>query len=322
MSARQITARDGSSSADLAASGGAAAQQSPLRRARRVLITAVTTGLFGYFVLVGLGCVLQERLIFPRHFAGSPTVEPASPRERWWIDQAGGSGRTEAWVEIAAGRSAESPGPAVIYFHGNGEIIEEVPELVWRLYLSRGVSVAMLEYRGYGLSDGAPGQEAITSDALALRDRLVGHPAVDAERLVYHGRSIGGGAAAQLAAREPPAALILETTFTSVTAMARRFLVPPFLLRHPYRTDRVLEEFDGPVLIMHGDADTIVPVGHGRRLGDISPTGEYHEFPGEGHNDFPVDRARYERIIDAFLERAGVVGAGGEPRGGRGSGAP
>ncbi len=272
-----------------------------------MLTTAITAAIVGYLTLVGIGCAVQERLIFPRHFAANATLDPVPPRERWWIDQADSSGRTEAWVEIAPGRSAENPGPAVIYFHGNGEIIQEIPELVWRLYLNRGITVAILEYRGYGLSEGTPGQDAITSDALALHTKLVTHPAIDPDRLIYHGRSIGGGAAAQLAEREPPAALILETTFTSVTAMARRFLVPAFLLRHPYRTDRVLKDFDRPVLIMHGDTDNIIPVSHGRKLHKLSPTSEYHEFPNEGHNDFPVDRARYEQIIDNFLDSAGIT---------------
>ena len=272
--------------------------------------------------LMAVGCMLQERLIFPSHFAGRPSGEtPPGVEQRWVLHRETAyptarkpDARTEWWFVPGRGRSDESPGPAVLYFHGNGEILEEIHPSRWAVYTDRGVSVALMEYRGYGNADGRPGQKRVLADALAMRDAVLGLPEVDGSRLVYHGRSLGGGVAAQLAKREAPAGLVLETTFTSINAMARRYLMPSFLVRHPFRTDVVLEQhYEGPVLIVHGDEDVVVPVSHGRRLAAIAPDRTtYVEFRGDGHNDFPRDFRTYEQVVETWLNDVGLLPNGGD----------
>lgn len=279
----------------------------------------------GYVGLVTIGCGFQERLIFPRHFAGSPTVDPTPPTERWWIDQDESrvlteaakptEGRfTEVWFEPAPSRSAETPGPVVLYFHGNGEIIEEIPRFAWKQYLDAGVSVAVLEYRGYGKSDGTPGQARIVRDAVVLRDHLATHPLADPDRMIYHGRSIGGGVASQLAAQRPPAAMVLDSTFTSVPAVARRFLVPPFLIRHQFRTDRVLAEAGWPVLLSHGTNDTIIPHRHSEELHATTPDSTLFLYEGDGHNDMPRATSLYRERLHDFLNGRRLIEPPETPR--------
>jgi len=280
---------------------------------RRRVAAWITVLAVGYVALVTIGCGFQERLIFPRHFAGSPTVDPTAPTQRWWIDQdeprvlpertkPPGGRFTEVWFEPATARSAADPGPVVLYVHGNGEIIEEIPRSAWTQYLDAGVSVAVLEYRGYGKSDGTPGEARIVRDAVVLRDHLASHPLVDADRMIYHGRSIGGGVAAQLAARRPPAAMVLDSTFTSVPAVARRFLVPPFLIRHQFRTDRVLADARWPVLLSHGTNDTIIPHRHSEQLHATAPDSTLFLYEGDGHNDMPRATALYRERLHGFLD--------------------
>lgn len=268
--------------------------------------------------LMIVGCMLQERLIFPSHFAGTPTGFVPEGVEQWWVYHADTSeptkgepeARTEVWWQTGAGRSADDPGPAVLYFHGNGEILEEIPARKRRMYVERGVSIALMEYRGYGNADGRPGQDRILADAEQMLAMVLERPEVDEARVIYHGRSLGGGVAAQLAKHREPAGLILETTFTSVVAMARRYLAPAFLVRHPFRTDEVIREhYDGPVLVFHGDNDLIIPVSHGRRLAEIAPARTtYVETLGDGHNDFPRDFPAFERAVERWMAACGLAG--------------
>jgi fermentation-respiration switch protein FrsA (DUF1100 family) len=173
-----------------------------------------------------------------------------------------------------------------------------------------GVSVFLPEYRGYGHSAGKPSEAEIADDMVRFYDLLIRCADVDPSRVVFHGRSVGGGVAADLATRRVPAALILESTFASIARMAIKFGAPPFLLRHPFHTDRAVEALDAPTLIFHGTRDTVVPVSHGRLLHKLARRATYIEYNSD-HNDFPGEgnEEAYWREIQAFLGRAGVVSA-------------
>jgi hypothetical protein len=193
---------------------------------------------------------------------------------------------------------------AVILAHGNGELIDD--NFPWMArYLDLGVSVLLPEYRGYGRSGGSPSQAAITADMERFYDWLVQRAEVDPARVMFHGRSLGGGVMAALAAARTPAAMILESTFTSVASIWTRALLPPFLCRHPFRTDAVMEKYRGPVLVFHGTRDEVIPVRHGRRLHESIPQSRYVEMPA-GHNDFPPDPEAYWSAIRAFLHDNGL----------------
>ncbi len=253
--------------------------------------------------LAALNLFWQDRIIFPRHIippsAGIPFYEPTHII-RLDIER---GGQVEGWFMPVASATTETPAPAVIFFHGNGEIIDYLDDIVAG-YHRLGYSVLLPEYRGYGRSDGKPSQRAICSDARRFYDALTQRPDVDASRIVFHGRSLGGGVAAQLALERKPAALILQSVFKSVASMAWRVGAPPFLVRHPFYTDRAVAQLNVPILIFHGTRDEIIPVSHGRRLRRLAPHAVYIEYDA-GHNDFP-GRGREERYwtdIREFLDR-------------------
>ncbi|MBX3357780.1 MAG: alpha/beta hydrolase [Phycisphaeraceae bacterium] len=215
--------------------------------------------------------------------------------------------RVEGWFLPGLGRDAANPGPLVIYAHGNAELIEQNLGRA-RMYQDLGISVLMPEYRGYGRSGGSPGEAEIVADFGRFAEWAAGQPEVDPRQVVYHGRSLGGGVTAQLAARRPPFAMILESSFTSVTSMAWSFGVPPFLVRNTYRTDLVLPGLNRPLLIIHGTDDDIIPVVHGRRLHELAPGSTLVELAGT-HNDFPQDERAYRAAIRMFLDEHGLVPA-------------
>ena len=202
---------------------------------------------------------------------------------------------------------SNAPAPLVVFFHGNAELIDYQSTIV-EGYRRLGCSVLLPEYRGYGRSAGKPSEQAIVADAVRFYDEITRRPDVDPSRIVFHGRSLGGGPAAALAARRSAKALVLESTFTSVADMASAYLAPSFLVKNKFHTDRVLPTLEIPVLIFHGTRDDIIPVAHGRRLRDLATHGTYVEYDCK-HNDFPGDENEdaYWEQVAAFLRGAGVL---------------
>lgn len=271
----------------------------------RVIVVSPLLIYFG----VCSGCwLMQESMIFPRELAsrGAPDGPTGEDIERVWIPIDGDAGaQVEAWFIPGDNRSAQSPGPAIIFFHGNGALIDYSLDFA-DMYTRHGFSVLLPEYRGYGRSDGLPTQAGITRDMTQFRDWLDARPEVNRARVIYHGQSLGGGVAAALAEERPPAALILQSTFSSIAAMANGIGLPSFLVKHPYRTDRTLEQLRVPTLIMHGSTDTIIPAWHGRRLHEIATGSTYVEMEG-GHNDVPRDREAFGGEVMGFLGKNGLL---------------
>lgn len=282
------------------------------RRSIAWAVARISVGCYALWCIVLTSC--QTSMIFPRELAGAPLPDTGIPRaaERWWITASDGS-RVEAWY-FPPMDEAQAPVPCAVIFHGNGELIDHITDYAeW--YRRRGYAVLLPEYRGYGRSGGTPSQKAITEDMLAFHAKLVSRSDVDRSRFVFHGRSLGAAVAAQLAEREPPAALVLEAPFLSINAMASRYLVPGFLVRHPFRTDQVLPKLDRPVLILHSTEDEIVPYSHGERLNRLTPGSRLVDLSGS-HNSALASLPQYWSSVDGFL-REHVEAAQQPPRRGR-----
>ena len=247
---------------------------------------------------------LQRWMLFPREYTRQVPGALRTPGlERWWIESE--EGDVEAWLLPGEGVDGAHPGPAVIFAHGNGELIDHWPEMLAR-YRRLGVSVVLPEYRGYGRSAGAPSEDAIREDLRALYARVETHPAIDEDRLVYHGRSLGGGAVATLVEAHPPRALIMESTFTSVADVARDMWLPGFLVVDRFETLPVVEAYAGPLLVIHGTRDRVIPTAHGRRLAEAHRDARLVLYDS-GHNDLPPRGSDYWTQIERHLRGAGVI---------------
>lgn len=257
-------------------------------------------------VLYILWCIslylVQDNVIFPRKMIPSVTIAPPEGTIEVWITGDKGE-RVQGWYLPPLKRS-RGPAPVVIFFHGNGELIDfwgdEFTE-----FRKRGIGVLLPEFRGYGRSGGSPGQRDIAADMRKFYQWLLARPDVDGKKIVYFGRSLGGGVACQLAKDHAPAALILQSTFVSLKEMSGRFLVPSFLLKHPFDNGKVVADLRCPICIIHGQWDTVIPVVHGRRLHQIAPNSAYHEV-ASGHNDMPMDAAYWQTIFE-FLIANGIL---------------
>ncbi|QDU34745.1 Alpha/beta hydrolase family protein [Poriferisphaera corsica] len=266
--------------------------------------------------LVIAGCSMQRMILWPRwamNDAGQGITESQALQadiEVIWFDENGSAARgqgTEAWFLKAHNLSPEQPAPVIIFAHGNGEVIDN-----WLFefddYRQLGLHVLLVEFKGYGRSAGKPSERAILTDFTQAYDMITQRPDVDADRVIVHGRSIGGGIAAGLAAKRPSVGLILESTFTSVTPLARKFFLPGFLVFDKLDVNSVLQNYDQPVLIIHGRRDEIIPPHHARRnFATLSPDqGTLMIFDDMSHNTPPSQEA-YWAAIETFLHKTGAI---------------
>lgn len=240
-----------------------------------------------------------RRMVFQPHNIqqAPPFPEAAARLKRLWLSTE--QGDVEAWLFQGSGVDAAHPGPAVLMAHGNRELIDFYLNRA-QAYQRMGFTVLLSEYRGYGRSAGTPGRQRIADDFRRFHDLLVSLPTVDARRTVFHGRSLGGSVLSELSRERPPAAIIVESTFTSIKAMAHG--APDILLVDAYDTLSALAAYPGPILIIHGTGDKVVPVAHARELKARLPNAELILYDC-GHSDGPPDWDAYWKDVMKFLER-------------------
>jgi fermentation-respiration switch protein FrsA (DUF1100 family) len=258
-----------------------------------------------YVAYCGILFFMQRQMMFPRDLIGpAPEIRANIPgMETKWLDMPGG--RVETWYLPPIRDPGAGPAPAVIFAHGNGELIDFWPETLQPL-TRMGLGVLLVEYPGYGRSMGSPSQTSIVRAFVAAYDWLAARSDVDESRIVLFGRSLGGGAVSQLAARRPAAAMIFTSTFTSARWFTRRYLVPGFLMRDPFDNLPVIREYHRPVLIAHGRRDGVVPFDHARQLAEAAPRGTLLAYD-VGHNDFPPNWPEFWREVAAFLREADIL---------------
>lgn len=286
-------------------------ERPPKQLARRIAIRAVVYAAMLYLAWCGALYFFQDRMLFHPEVT-LPSQQAPAGAVVTRIDIPGG--QIDSWLFPAAGASADKRAPLVVFCHGNAEAIDDQSSTV-ECYRQLGCAVLLPEYRGYRGCAGKPSEVGIVDDAVQFLQAALVRADIDSSRLVIHGRSLGGGVAAQVAARcralpQSPnlRAVILESTFTSVAIMAHGYLAPEFLAKNPFRTDRVAPDLHCPILIFHGSQDTLIPVEHARRLKALSASARLVEYPA-GHNDFPGPGRwdAYWQEIREFLKTAGVI---------------
>ena len=246
-----------------------------------------------------------ERMLFlPEHLGSTiPPVVAGTPGRDIWLTAEDGT-RIHSWLFEVQGER-----PVVILFHGNaGHIGHRIPLAAG--LVSRQLSVLLMDYRGYGRSEGRPSERGLYLDAAAtyglVVDRL-GSP----KNVVLFGRSLGAAVAAHIAASRRVGCLVLEAPFTSLDEIAAA--VYPFLpsvlfrrLRGRFDTLTKISRVSSPVLVIHGTRDRIVPTRMGEAIYRAAP--EPHTwFPveGAGHNDVHyVGGDDYFDRIACFIQEA------------------
>jgi fermentation-respiration switch protein FrsA (DUF1100 family) len=256
------------------------------------------------YLLVLLAMRLMENslIFFPMPYPAGLWELPAGDVEDAWFTSPDGH-KLHGWYA-----PRESPRAVLLFLHGNaGNITHRDDRL---LALRRlGFSVLMLDYRGFGRSEGSPSEKGVLADARAARAWLAQRAGVAEPDIVLWGESLGGGVAVDLAARDGARGLILESTFTSLPDLAAyhyRWLPVRWLMRSRLDSLSLIGRYRGPLLWSHGDADEIVPYTNGLRLFEAAnEPKEAVTFPGGRHNGppHPEDRAEFRAALERFIAR-------------------
>ena len=268
--------------------------------------------LLGYVVLVVAACAFQDRLLYLPQ-AREHVATPSDIGLNWESVKL----RTDDGVTLDAWWvPAEQPRGSLLFFHGNaGNISHRLASI--EQFHRLGLSVLIVDYRGYGQSEGRPSERGTARDARAAWRWLRETRGIEPGRIVIFGRSLGAAVAAKLAReleeKARPAALILESPFTSVPGLAQRlypFLPTRWLTRFEYDTTAYVKKIEAPVLVIHSREDDIIPFAEGEAVHAAAPEPKRMLVIGGSHNSgFLKSESIYLEGIDAFLsELAGLPG--------------
>lgn len=211
--------------------------------------------------------------------------------------------RLHGWYCTPGGTEAATR-PVLLWFHGNaGHLAHRVDVL---LLLSRlPADVLIIDYRGYGRSDGRPTEKGLYQDGRAAWRYLTEHRGIDRSRIVVYGVSLGGAVAVDLAHHVAPAGLIVQSSFTSVPGMARRHypFIPAWMIRTRLDSLAKIGEVACPVMVAHSPADDVVPFEHGQQLFAAARGDKrFVEIVGATHNEtWLVGGDRYFDAVRDFV---------------------
>ena len=176
--------------------------------------------------------------------------------------------KLHGWLVRPAGAERA---PLVVYFGGNAEEASHMLEAIGDTTRgdTPGVAWLIVNYRGYGASEGSPSQVSLVADALAQYDYAAKLPAVDTDRIFAFGRSLGSGVAVQLAAHRPLRGVILVSPYDSLAAVAKRYywyLPVDWMLKHRFDSIGVAPQMKPPLLCFIAERDDVIPPEHAERL--------------------------------------------------------
>ena len=203
----------------------------------------------------------------------------------------------------------------LVWFHGNAANISNRVYNIMLLYQHVGANVFIFDYRGYGRSEGKPSEKGMYSDGEGVLEYLRSREDIDHDRLVLFGRSLGGCIVAELAMAHRVKAVILESSFTSVDAMARynrpaiAFFIPSrLLIKSRFDSIKKMPLIHSPVMVVHGDKDVTVPIHMGRELFNAANEPKrFYEIKGATHDDTHiVGGEAYFKALRDFIENPSV----------------
>ena len=250
-----------------------------------------------WFMIPGL----ERSFVFRPSLEISKTPETFGvPFERHRIDSTDGC-TLDAWHVCPP-----EPTASVIYFHGSGGNLGSVAETFAMYYLC-GLEVFGFDYRGYGESSGTPTEAGLYADGLAAVEYFNKNLRMAERPLIYIGRSLGGPVAAFVARENPPRGLVLEATFPSKDSLIsdRKLLrLARFFMKCRFNTAEYLKKHDFPVMIIHGDKDSTVPLKQGQQLYmKLGGPRTFLRIPGAGHSDLhSKDTELYLDSLVCFAE--------------------
>jgi fermentation-respiration switch protein FrsA (DUF1100 family) len=249
--------------------------------------------------ITSLWAFQRDLMYFPD---GLPRVPPSYYEMLAGVHEV--SFKTADGLELVAWHAPAPPNrPTVVMFHGNGGSLRGER---YRLkhFKDAEIGVLLLAYRGYSGNSGVPNEEGLYADARAALDWLEQN-GVASTSIVLYGISLGTGVATKMAAEREFAAVVLESPYTStVDVAAWRFPIVPvtWLMEDRFESLARIAAIKEPLLIMHGDRDSVIPQQFGRQLFEAANQPKEGFWPpGLGHNDI-FDNGGFDTALE-FIGR-------------------
>ncbi|HZZ29633.1 MAG TPA: alpha/beta hydrolase [Pirellulales bacterium] len=251
-----------------------------------------------YLVVIVAMMILENTLLFVASKYPDGDWNPSGLKfEDAWFQATDGT-RLHGWFV-----PCEHPRGVALFSHGNAGNISHRADLLRELH-HMGLAVLAYDYRGYGRSSGSPNEAGILADGRAARKWLAQRELIPESEIVLMGESLGGAVSVQLAAESPARGLVIESSFNNLPAVAAvhyPYLPVKQLMRTQLDSAAAIGKYHGPLLQVHGDADTIVPIALGRKL--FAAANEPKQFVvihGGDHND--PRTPQFFQVLDKFLD--------------------
>ncbi|MCD4698988.1 MAG: alpha/beta hydrolase [Phycisphaerae bacterium] len=274
----------------------------PRRRIRKLFWAIFRIVLFSITGFVIILYFFQSRFVFfPSREIGATPDDVALMFEPVEIQTDDGVKITGWFVPAKDARGT------ALFFHGNGGNISHRLDSL-RIFHSLSLNTLIIDYRGYGLSEGKPSEEGIYLDAQAAWKYLVERRDTAPEKIIIFGRSLGGAVAVHLAGKNNPKALIVESTCTSIPEIGSDLypFLPRALLRrlsrYQFNAREGISQAACPVLVVHSRDDDMIPFAHGRAIFDAAgEPKEFLEITGSHNDGFVASGQTYRNGLDKFV---------------------
>lgn len=255
--------------------------------------TAIISLLLAAFIMISIVWIFQRKLIYIPE-VNRPTREACLAEDMDEVQLTTDDGLSlYAWYKKPKDKKT-----TIVYFHGNGgQLCGRMPLV--RQFLNHGYGVLLLSYRGYGGNPGKPSEQGLYRDARAALHYVYERHSC----AVVLGESLGTGVATQMATEFPVKGVILQSPYMSLVAMAK--LHYPWVFIEPvdkFHSDQKIGHVTAPLLVIHGEADNVVPYSQGKSLYALAKTQKtLLSYPGKGHADL-WQHELYQKIL-LFLDK-------------------
>jgi hypothetical protein len=264
------------------------------------IVGGLSAVLIGWALLNGLMLLAQPSMIF------YPYADNEATPKDWDLTYQDVIFQTQDQVTLH-GWFVEQDGGAqrvLLFFHGNAGNMSQRGDSV-AIFHRLGLQVFIIDYRGYGRSEGSPSENGLNRDARAAWRYLTQTRGIPGRNIIIFGRSLGGAVAAHLAAEVQPAGLILESSFSSAKDAAHAIfplLSRLVMVRYRFDAASALRSVRCPVLVLHSPQDEVIPFALGRKLYESARQPKHFAELRGGHNEgFLLSQPKYNRDLQDFL---------------------
>ena len=271
----------------------------------RTLVSILTIAISIYLLLALMIYLFQDRMVFLSNLPGRALE--ASPGDIGLNYQdvsltTSDNERLHGWYVPAT-----KPRGVLLFFHGNaGNISHRLDSI--KTFHELDLDTLIIDYRGYGQSTGKASEKGTYLDAQAAWDYLVNTRGIPADRIIIFGRSLGGAIGAWLGAQHTPAAVIIESSFSSGVNIARRlypFLPVHLITRLEYPVADYASQLNCPVLVVHSRHDEIIPFTMGQAIyAAVKGEKKFLELRGDHNNGFLISQKEYVAGLEDFTQAA------------------